>query len=433
MSSFHPAPLIPSIRSAFQWCIPETHPVRQQWMKDCQQAQQANSFSDSFVPASSAGAHSSPPKKWHKKRPDTPKPKPLSDSDAVGKKRPDTQKPQLFTDRDALMSGLAEDFAGQMQFKSSQTDPKTKQSMQASKQNASRSGHLASMAGQSAPFRGIAPKEDEWIQPRSLLGMMQGSDLSVKQGSMGNCYWVAAMDAAFRHSRGKALMERIKVEISPNAKGGVKKYRITFPSGRWGAFYAGEVGQVKHGRAPLEGPKPLLMLELAYAKMTRHYRNSWRDEPYPNHGRGLTPIIVEGGFAEDALLHMFGGKGDVLNATDFAQIGFTRTEPFSLNLRACKALKSRLEKMKSDSKHDYLLCAKTPDFTKTSKSIRTKDTGKEFERQHTYAIHSFDLEENQIIVANPHDTSKEEVLTFDEFCQVFSALSGIKLPKEEPG
>lgn len=285
-----------------------------------------------------------------------------------------------------------------------------------------------------ASFKPIEPKRSKWINPRSLRSLMQGVDLSVQQKDIGNCYWIAAMDAAFHSPAGEALLNQTIQEENRNLDGTVKEYKITFPSGRWGAFYAGEVGLVKHGKKPLQGSDLFTRLELAYAKMMRKYRNNLRDmhQRYPNDGRGHTPILIEGGESEDALHNMFGGTKVILKAVrrdKFVPTPLRSTEPFSTNPINLLILESKLARMESDTEHYYLLCATTPSVTKDAPCNISTETGKQFFRNHVYSIRSFNMNEQTITVADPHDTSKDKTLSFEEFCQVFYRVSGIRLSK----
>jgi hypothetical protein len=283
---------------------------------------------------------------------------------------------------------------------------------------------------------------DVWENPVSLRELLPSnlSKVHFKQGTIGDCYLLAGLDAILHHPKAEQLLNDIMVEECRNLKGKVYKYKITFPSGRWGAFYANELGARKCFHSPLDGPDPIRMMELAYAKMTRKQRNRNRPFPFINEGRDATPIILCKGSSKHALRDMLGGKLFEFSASQFASKTqpYRKTEPLTQNPDTLLALSKQLSHLASDPDHIYVLSAFTPDETFFSSTIHTqpKDSGqrKQFYRNHSYSIRSFDPAKKTITLANPHDTKRfVDTLTLEEFCQAFQGIEGVRLPADDTG
>jgi hypothetical protein len=112
---------------------------------------------------------------------------------------------------------------------------------------------------------------------------------------------------------------------------------------------------------------------------------------------------------------------------------FYGDEPLDMNLNAVNALKNLLQSASRDSKHTYLLSATTPQFGSYSGAItlyHQDGTFTTYDRRHSFSIRDFDPEAETVTIANPHDTAaKVQTLSLNDFCRVFRAVSGIKLPR----
>jgi hypothetical protein len=256
-----------------------------------------------------------------------------------------------------------------------------------------------------------------------------------KQRNIGNCYLLAAYDALQHHPMGPELLNRIKIVETPGSllKPG-KAYTVIFPSGKRAEFTEDEIGVEKVGKKPLDGPKAMQFMELAYSKATRSERNRKRDNPFADEGRGHSPIIMESGVAKDALVDMFGGEEALVTSEDIEH-AVKNTDPLAKNPEGRVKLITFLRDIEKDTQHHYILAGSTAAKSDTEDTITlTRREGgmtvhESFPRGHAFSIRAFDLDKSTITVANPHDTSKQETLKINDFCKVFWRVSGVKLPK----
>jgi hypothetical protein len=260
-----------------------------------------------------------------------------------------------------------------------------------------------------------------------------------EQGDIGDCYLLAVFDAMLRHPKGERILRTFKFEETfPKGRQG-KWYRVTFPTGECVEVPEPQVGKKRCKLSPVQGPKGIQLLELAYGKMVRPERNEGLDEQYPNRGCGSTPLLMDAGSPLEALQNIFGGT--TLKVIAGKQV--PKTDTLSQNANSWKRLEEMMEEVVSDTKHDYLFAAEAPDDLPRNRANHDaiflhRDWGTptatkiRFERDHTYSVRSIDPVKHEIIVANPHDTKHEvHKLSWDEFFQVFRGLYGIRIPKPE--
>jgi hypothetical protein len=291
------------------------------------------------------------------------------------------------------------------------------------------------------------PKPDPFVE---LFGP-DIKKLTFKQHDVGDCYLLAGIDALLHHPAGEALLRKIRIEPRRDAvTNQVLQYQVTFPTGRQITFEASELGKIKSGKRPVEGPPVIQILEMAYAKMTREARNARRPSPLPNGGEHHTMVIVEAGHSHDALQDMFGGEKLKITAREPYVPGtiIHATDALNKHPNGLHTLETFLQRIADDRDHHTVISAYTPnelpagqDNPKRITLIRT--TGAvlaplhvfrvplHFHRGHAYSIRNFDMANRTITIANPHDTSRQETLTFEEFCKVFRGITGIRLPKTD--
>lgn len=278
----------------------------------------------------------------------------------------------------------------------------------------------------------------QWRLPYSFSNLLPANPkrLTFQQGDINDCYLLAGIDSLLHHPAAAAIFEQIQVQEKTDGNGTVEKYCLIFPSGRSALFREDELGRAKCKRAPLAGPNPLQMLELAYSKMTRTERNQERRHPFPNDGRGYSPIIAGWGHTGDALQDMFGGKRVSLLEENIPRcnLQLRPTDSLCESPNGLRRLVSFLQTISQNSENVYILGALTPASGRGLESIyltrmqNGRKIQQEFLRDHYYSIRSFDLPNGTITVANPHDTAnKVYTLTLKEFCDAFREITGIKL------
>lgn len=293
--------------------------------------------------------------------------------------------------------------------------------------------------------RGVAPSAVSVSPPpqEDIYIRLFGPDLKkvhFKQGDIGDCYLLAALDAILKHPAGDDILRTIKIEEKFTKGRHAKRYRVTFPTGDSVKVSASQVGKRRRKLSPVQGPVGIQLLELAYGKMIRPERNEGLDEPYPNKGRSYTPVLMNAGGCLEALQNLFGEASWKLTP---GKQGHS-TQTLSRNSNSRDRLKEKMEQVALDMEHYYLFTAATPDDlprNQANHNVILLDKHWEgipnafqvrFEREHVYSVRAIDPVEQTITVADPHDTNrKAHQLSWDEFFKVFYGLYGISVPKTD--
>jgi hypothetical protein len=242
--------------------------------------------------------------------------------------------------------------------------------------------------------------------------------LHFEQQSIGDCYFLAAVDSAMNSPKWQRVLDRISVfKLKTPDK---KIYRIRFPHGssyRPVSINAQEIGKCNRGIAPVHSPKYLQLLELAFAKVTQRNRNIKKNELEAS---GEAFEIVRGGDPSVALQDLFGGEKIAHYLPGFADS--TREAQLS----------EVLEKISKDTEHSYLMCLSTPVKTEQSVGPIRIDTDKviiQLPHNHAYSLRNIDVQEKTITFADPHNsTHKVYSLPFKKCAETFDFVSGTKLP-----
>lgn len=288
------------------------------------------------------------------------------------------------------------------------------------------------------PFPSTSPLQS------TAAAVLLGPDkrpITFKQGTIGDCYLLAGLDSILHHPAAEQLLNQITIQTVEGPDHHPKQYTVRFPSGLQSTFDTAEVGMERDGKKPLDGPHGMQLLELAYAKSTRSERNRERGiNAFPDDGRCHTPTIVEEGLSERALSDMYGGETIRVDSVDNPPSNFliSGDEPLSANVNAVKELKALFSSIAKDTRNNYILTAATPQFGFSADklapiTILHLESGNgygTYERKHSYSIRSFDPKARTITIANPHDTASQvRTISLNEFCSIFRAVSGVKLPK----
>jgi hypothetical protein len=263
------------------------------------------------------------------------------------------------------------------------------------------------------------PPADLVSKTHSIASYMGADPLEAtfRQGSVGDCYFLAAVDSLQHHPQGKALLESIRVDMNFSTQ----TCTIFFPSGKQEEIKIGELGQPQNNKKPIQASAPgVAMLELAYAQMVSRTRSQkWYAYNF-GCSKPKTPFdLVSGGLGNVALNKIL--------------IGDKRSEITVMKIHPV-LLKNFLRKVAQDERHDYILTASRgpewPWLNLTNVRPMVKGNTKLY-RDHSYSLRSINLKDNTVTVANPHDTKNQVLtLTMKEFCRVFSEIDGIKFKKE---
>jgi hypothetical protein len=237
-----------------------------------------------------------------------------------------------------------------------------------------------------------------------------------EQNNIGDCYFLAAMDCVMNSPFWMAFLDRIwifKLKASPDRK----LYRVKFPTGsayRPVTVKASVIGQHQGDRKPVQGPKYLQLLELAYASLIQQFRNT---ENGNLEHEGNPFELVDGGYAQETLHHLLGG------------------EKFLMHLDKDENLKDFLKAVRQDSEKVYLLTMATPPKSTENKGPIVLNLGQktiQLPRSHAYSVRNFDLSNQTITIVDPHHSkNKAYDLTLNQCAQIMDWIKGIKLLKKD--
>jgi hypothetical protein len=269
--------------------------------------------------------------------------------------------------------------------------------------------------------------------PFSNLVNTTTRNLSFRQRDVGDCYFLAGLDALLNHPDGEALLQQIKIEARRNSENQITSYKVTFPTGKTAHIRLTEIGVPKQGKKLADAPFYIQLLELAYGKATRDKRAG---QPQLDADQLNTVNLMEGGMFGEALRDMLGGELVQDELSTITQ-NYPSCDPLGANPNAVNALENFLSNLANETTHTVILGANTPAFASAFQpgfyeiSIRRADGSQiTIPRGHSCSIRNFDLANRTITVADPYDTSdKVYTLSFEEFCQLFRAIPGMKLKK----
>ena len=255
------------------------------------------------------------------------------------------------------------------------------------------------------------------------------SKVTIRQEDIGNCYFLAAMDAILHHPQAKAILDRIRVEDHLSEE----KYTIFFPSGYTEELDKKAIGLPQQGKWPAKtNACGIQMLELAYAQMVSRSRSqklTAADQQTPFE-------LVRGGFPSDALNEMLIGDSQSKICVRPLTFGEELFRGFFFKYPTKLTFLKFLREVVDDTPHDYILTTvrymdvwpinnKTVHFRIKGYPDRLKVVV-----NHAYSIRSINLQERTITIANPHDTKRAvHVLPLKDFMAIFDFIYGIKIKK----
>ncbi len=308
-------------------------------------------------------------------------------------------------------------------------------------------------AGHTPRFQGKKPIDPNLQDCSKAFHNMLGDDLTkntFQQGiNNGVCYILSFLDPILHHPAGKEILAPLQLHRKQNPITWEVSYRFTFPSGEQVWINLDEIGQAKIDaptqdnvgqilaiREPVRGPIPIQMLELACARNEQEERNSWLPQAECREDPEHAFMVAKGGKAEQTLERLFGGTKIILASGDEDK----ELHPLSSNPATVKRARKFLEQAQTDTEHYYLLTASTPLCfesnwnpleTRMHSCLLSDGSSLSLYKSHALSIRRFDMEQDQFIVADPHDTAREiHTLTFEQMCQMFQRISGIKIPKK---
>jgi hypothetical protein len=247
--------------------------------------------------------------------------------------------------------------------------------------------------------------------------------IQFQQQSIGNCYFLAAIDSALNSNQWHSLLDRIQIFKLNKGQCDDKLYRIKFTHGvsyQPVTVRSSEIGKARGEYLPVNGPKYLQMMELAFARLIQRKRNIEEGNAEDN---GETFEIVGGGNPRDALMDMFGGEG------------------FQYKLSGIKAsdVPTRLKELQHnialDEQNSYLVCIST--FNKKHDHDQPIPFRNGFQTvtlplNHAYSVRSINSSNNTITIVDPHhSTQKVYTLPLEKCSELFDFVFGIKVPKDE--
>lgn len=274
------------------------------------------------------------------------------------------------------------------------------------------------------------PNQDSFTRGKPLTDYLGPNPMQAtfKQGKTGDCWVLSGFDAVQHHTLGSWLLESIRVEENKHDPDTPADwYKVYFPSGKVVKIEASELGVVQGKHTPAKGPLGLQLFELAFAKLVsaeRNQKKKYAPEPFPHAGHGHELALVSGGQASEALNRVFGNS---------ERSAFRRCydSPDELRQRLCDIAR--------DDSQEYVLCASTSQKEKGEDNfiqLPPHEDGEERPIKKFYRAHSFSLrkleEDGTSTVADPHDTAKKvDVLTLEEFGNVFQCISGLRFQRPE--
>lgn len=228
--------------------------------------------------------------------------------------------------------------------------------------------------------------------------------LHFRQGTVGNCYFLASLYALSRNPHGKAYIYQMIESIDEK-----KSAHVRFPG-----FPEQPVNIERRLYGGAKDNWGVQVLEHAFAKL-QHTLG------YRKHTGTDLKQITDGGEMYEALVMMTGIKPFAVGETRGRQV-----KPLAQQCLTTPQLKKRAEalfKIAAQKPQSFVLTASTIPHLKT-----TPDIPGRWHENHAYALTNIDSQKQTITLVNPHNTTQPQTLTWTQFYHLFDQIQGIQLP-----
>ncbi len=263
---------------------------------------------------------------------------------------------------------------------------------------------------------------------------------------IGDCYLMAGLRGLLDHPKNAALIQRIPIQIHRNASGQAEHYTVTLPNQKAKTYTHKEVTQgdcLGHREfKPARGPLWVKLIERAVADTLKDQRQG---HPYfAQFGDCTLPYAIEG-ISDEVLAIVTGGEpvwfdslGQNLDPAWGRWVDPT-PEKSRMHLSAqnkksfaqgshSAALKAFLDTI-GHAPQDWLMCANTPiSESNVAFSSKIQVNNQTFQHNHAYCILNVNPDKQEVTLTDPQWDNKLIHVSYDDFCQIFQSISGVRLP-----
>ena len=216
----------------------------------------------------------------------------------------------------------------------------------------------------------------------------------------GDCWLLAGIAALANTDEGKKIIKSSVVNLKDS-----KKIVVNFKGVKQSITIPYEVIEAaKQSKNYVKGDDETLAIEIA----AEHYKKQLIEKNKANEKMG--PNIVNG-------KNVMGGKDNPLTG------GYSSDIIYMLTGKAAKTIYTGSEKLNNKIMDEIQKIRKTPNEHVMTCNFRQRKNG--LLVNHAYAVKS--LDDKYVILINPHDTSKEEKIPFDDFFSNLKSLTVLEL------
>lgn len=237
------------------------------------------------------------------------------------------------------------------------------------------------------------------ISPDKFLDLFQESqDFGIKQGKIGNCWLLSALDGIMDSSSGRRFIYSMFEQDGEDIL-------IKFPKSKQKIrFKNGELGNANSGLIASKGIK---MLEQAYAIYLQNKEAKSSNEIVVQEIKDLEKMLltIDGGHARAGIEELLGGDTSVITLKDIIK-GIYNSIRFQFVNKKTKGEISRyIEKIKKYANdNSKIVCVNFYD----NKNLSQKETliMPEYDLyiKHAYCVKKYNKETGTVVLSNPHDT-----------------------------
>jgi hypothetical protein len=265
------------------------------------------------------------------------------------------------------------------------------------------------------PHEPLSRKMVQRLFPKGVDG------IKIKQQSVGNCYFLSALDSLAHHPAYPKSKILNMIEALPDGY-----FRVRFPghpnhpilvhspemNAQWVSTSVLHEGKAYMAGTLLEQAKADMgvnILERAYGRLRKEVQHDVNSLSSSD-----TLVLVAAGWGENVLKELTGERAKFVG--DGVRALYNQYQEV--------ALKNQLNQF-AQHQNEYVLAAGTLPGNGDDRSFL--DPEKKINARHAYSIRSIDPDHETITLANPHDNSKLLVLGYEAFSKYFTRIGFVRL------
>lgn len=219
-------------------------------------------------------------------------------------------------------------------------------------------------------------------------------NIELSQSNVGDCFLLSTIYSMSKTDKGAKILEDM-IEVDDNGN-----YIVTFVDGSSYVIKPEELDGQKSTKGNRD--KRSVSGELGVKAIERAYARDMKSDCYR---KTMFADIDNGGYTTNAMYKMTGlfGSSHKASAQDTPYI---------------------FSKIKNEGMNNHIVTCSTPHIGKYGNYM---DAERRFITGHAYTICDIDVKNQLVTIANPYNTRKKQVISWNDFANIFSYFSDVKI------